>query len=83
MVALVGLTASTFRRGDVSPRRGAAREMSDTAAVDQIAALLADTRWDCPADFLEAIAALVALTGRPHPGAGEPRFYGVDHVPND
>lgn len=82
-MALVGLTARAFRRGETSPRRGAAREMSDTAAVDQIAALLSDTRWDCPADFLEAIAALVALTGRPHPGAGEPLYYGVDHVPID
>lgn len=75
---VVGLTSSCVRRGV-----GAAREMSDTTAVDQIAALLADTRWDSPADFLEAIAALVALTGRPHPGASPTRLRGVDHDPLD
>ena len=57
--------------------------LSDTEAVDQIAELLGGTRWDSPADFLEAIANVIGETGRTHPGSTPMRYYGVNHDPLD
>lgn len=48
-------------------------KMTDTEAMDAISHLLGDAEdWSSPADFLEDIAGLVSLTGRPHPGICRP-----------
>lgn len=48
----------------------------DTNALDDIALLLGEApEWNSPADFLDDIAAIVARTGRPHPGDQDPDEY--------
>lgn len=85
---VVGLTSSAVHRpGPVPaahrPTPSGHATTTDTEALEAIAAMLTDTRWDSPADFLEAIAQAIADTGRPHPGEGEPHFHGLAHDPID
>ncbi|MEO7017041.1 MAG: hypothetical protein ABI067_10945 [Leifsonia sp.] len=50
--------------------------LTDTQAVTKIAHLLGtNPEWSSPADFLDDIAALVAATGRQHPGDADPDTY--------
>lgn len=49
---------------------------TDAQTVTAIARLLGtDPEWSSPADFLDEIAALVATTGRQHPGDADPETY--------